>query len=162
MDYKTVKIMYYTNFLSVLKYGIIFWGGNSNIQKIFIGQKRFLRTIKNMQFRVRCRGVFKSEGLMTVYGVYLYESLVFFFKNRESFELRVIHEYNTRTLNVTYPVHRLALTEKSPIYMCLKLFNKLPHNIQEINSFKVFKHKIKTLIINLEPYSVKEFLEESF
>ena len=131
MDYKSVKIMYYANFLSILKYGIIFWGGNAAIQETFIVQKRLLRTMKKMQFRESCRGVFKREGLMTVYGLYIYEALVFFFKNREFFELQISHSYNTRTLNVNYPVHRLALTEKSAYYMCLRLFNKLPNNLKE-------------------------------
>lgn len=159
VDYNTIKILYYANFLSVLRYGIIFWGGNRDIQKIFVVQKRLLRTMKNMKYRDSCRGLFKSEGLMTVHGVYMYEALLFFFKNRNSFDLQMSHGYNTRTLNVNYPVRRLILTERNPYYMCLRLFNKLPNNIKEISNFRRFKQNLKALIIGMEPYSVRDFLE---
>lgn len=57
---------------------------------------------------------------------------MFFFKNRQNFELQLFHEYNIRTLNVNYPIHRLTVTENKPCYMCLKLFNHLPSNYKTI------------------------------
>lgn len=130
MNEKSLKIIYYANFESILKYGIIFWGSNSLIEKIFVVQKRALRILKKMEFNKSCRNVFKSCGILTAYGVYIYECLVFFFKNKDMFEIQTFHEYNTRTTNVCYPIHRLTLTEKNPSYMCLKLFNNLPNNIK--------------------------------
>ena len=158
MSEKTQKMMYFANFQSVLKYGIIFWGKNGLMDKVFVTQKRVIRSIKKMQFRESCRGVFKVEGILTVYALYIYEALVFFFKNRESFERRVFHGYNTRTINVNYPIHRLTLTERSPYYMCLRLFNHLPYGIKSMTSQRLFKNSIKRLLIDLEPYSLSDFL----
>ena len=42
MNEETLRIMYFANFESVLKYGIIFWGGDGKIQDIFIVQKRLI------------------------------------------------------------------------------------------------------------------------
>ena len=157
MNEKTLKIMYFANFQSVLKYGIIFWGKNSQMQKIFVVQKRVIRSIKRMQFRESCRGVFRNEGILTVYAIYIYEALIYFFKNRASFELQILRGYNTRTLNVNYPIHRLTLTEKSPYYMCVKLFNELPNQIKNITNRKLFKNCIIKLLTELEPYSIDDF-----
>lgn len=155
---KCLKIIYFANFESRLKYGIMFWGCNSLIEKVFVIQKRVLRILKNMYFNESCRGVFRACGILTVYGIYIYECLLFFFKNRNMFELKTFHKYNTRTLNVNYPIHRLTLTEKMPSYVCLKFFNSLPHEIKSVNSLNVFKTKVKKMLLNLEPYSIKDFI----
>ena len=159
MNEKTVKILYFSNFQSVVQYGIIFWGIHSQTQSIFIIQKRLIRIIKKMNYLESCRSIFKNASILTVYGLYIYECLTFFFKNRHCFGTPFLHQYNTRTRNVTYPIHRLTLSEKSPHYMCLKLYNKLPDNIKTIQSLEVFKRELKKLLINLEPYSVDEFLD---
>ena len=150
--------MYFATFQSRLKYGIIFWGGSSQLQKVFVVQKRIIRSFKRMKFRESCRSVFKSEGILTVFALYIFEALIFFFKNRGAFELQTFHKYNTRTLNVNYPIHRLSLTEKSPYYMCLRFYNRLPEGIKAITSQKLFKTAIKKLLIDLEPYSIDDFL----
>lgn len=71
--------------------------------------------------------------------------------------MQVLHGYNTRTLNVNYPIHRLTLTEKNPCYMCLKLFNYLPANYKMITSQKLFKNCIKKYLLELEPYSLHDY-----
>ena len=48
MNEKVLKIIYFANFESVMKYGIIFWGQSGMANNIFIIQKRALRIIKGM------------------------------------------------------------------------------------------------------------------
>lgn len=158
MNEKTLKILYFANFESCLKYGIIFWGRDSHIQNIFVIQKRLVRIIKKLGYNETCRSVFKNTGLLTVYAIYIYECLVFFFKNRNCFEVLVNHQHNTRTCSINYPIHRLTLTERSPNYMCLRLYNKLPEKLKRINSEKRFKREIKTMLLELEPYKLEDFL----
>lgn len=156
---RTLRVMYCANFESVLKYGIIFWGRHTSAQDIFVVQKRIIRIIRKMEYNETCRNVFRSLGLMTFWAVYIYECLMFFFKNKELFDLRPkTHVYNTRTLDVSYPIHRLTLTEKCPHYMCLRLFNALPNKIKEIGSQKMFNTEIKKMLINLEPYNLLDFI----
>ena len=151
--------MYFANFESVMKYGIIFWGRNGLIEKVFVAQKRVLRSIKKMKFRDSCRGIFRNEGILTVHGMYIYECLIFFFNNKDSFNMQTYHGYQTRTLNVNYPGHRLTLTERNPCYMCIKFFNHLPDNYKDIESQKIFKMSIKQMLIDLEPYSLNEYFD---
>lgn len=157
MNEKSLKILYYANFESVLKYGIIFWGRDSMTQNIFVIQKRLIRIIKKMSYLQSCRSVFKSLGIMTIFAVYIYECLMFFFRNKNLFDLKPKHEYRTRTLDINYIKHRLTLTEKSPHYMCIKLFNSLPGRLKCITSPKKFKLELRKLLIDLEPYNLKEF-----
>lgn len=79
------------------------------------------------------------------------------FKHKGLFDLKSKHDYSTRSLDVTYPSHRLTLTEKCPHYMCLKLFNALPDRLKIINSQKLFKKELKKLLIEMEPYSMQDF-----
>lgn len=157
MNMNTLKILYFANFESNLKYGIIFWGSNSKIQSVFIVQKRTLRTICKMKFKESCRGKFKTLSIMTVYGLYIYECLLFTFKNKNQFDTGHCHDYATRTHDLIYPQHRLTLLEKGPFYMCIKIFNKLPNNIKCCNSFNKFKKDVKNLLINLEPYNMNDY-----
>lgn len=43
-----------------------------------------------------------------------------------------------------FPLHRLTLTEKSCLYAAIRVFNKLPENIQEINDINKFKGRLST------------------
>lgn len=159
MNEKTLKIMYYANFESVLRYGIIFWGRHNGAQGIFVAQKRIIRIINKMDYNKSCRNVFRSQGIMTVWALYIYECLMFLFKNRDLFDLKPKeHGYFTRTSDLSYPKHRLTLTERCPHYMCLKLFNALPDKLKKCNSEKLYKVEIRKLLINMEPYNLSDFV----
>ena len=160
MNESSLKILYFANFESVLKYGILFWGKDSMMQNIFVVQKRLIRIIKNMNYLESCRSVFRKMGVMTSYAVYIYECLMFFIRYKDLFGNKTNHGYETRTVDYNYIAHRLTLTEKSPLYMCVKLFNVLPNQIKQINTIKKFKMEIKKLLINLEPYCMKDFCQD--
>lgn len=158
LESNCIRIIYFANFESVIRYGILLFGGSSDIQKAFIIQKRTIRTMNHMQFNQTCRGVFKSLGIMTVYALYIYECIMFTVKNRNKFCLQNQHEYNTRNTNILLPAHRLTLTEKNSFYRSAKFYNKLPDHIKRIHGIASFKRKLKLLLIQLEPYSILEFL----
>ncbi|XP_045464098.1 uncharacterized protein LOC123673565 isoform X2 [Harmonia axyridis] len=158
MDERTLKILYHANFESVLRYGIVFWGCSSSIQLLFIIQKRTIRSIRHMKFGATCRGVFRDMQIMTIYGLYIFECLMFFFRHQVEFSSNFGHGYNTRTTNFIYPSHRLTSTEKGTYYMCIKLYNKLPSTCR-LSSLIKFKNAIKKLLIKLEPYSLRDFLD---
>lgn len=152
------KILYYANYESLLRYGIIFWGVSTSVQSVFISQKRILRIFLNMGYRDSCRGKFRSLGLLTVYGLYLHECLLYLHKNKVEFlRNNTNFAYNTRTANINYPQHKLSLTEKNPSYMCIKIFNSLPNDLKIIQNYRLFKSKTKTFLINLEPYNLGDY-----
>lgn len=160
MDYKTVKLVYYGYFYSILKFGILFWGSSSDIQQIFKIQKKAIRIMMRMNYTESCRGVFRKQELLTVIGVYIFHCIIFLRKHPEKFNIDLIsHKYNTRgKTNYNYPVHSLTLTEKGSYYSCIYFYNHLPEHIKNINNFKNFKSELFKYICDIEPYTVGEFL----
>jgi hypothetical protein len=53
--------------------------------------------------------------------------------------------------------HRTNLYKNSVINMGSKIYNKLPDHLKEIDSYKVFKNKLKSFLYSNTFYSV-EFL----
>ena len=157
MNEQVLKIMYYANFESILKYGIIFWGRDSSIQNTFVVQKRLLRIIKKMEFNQSCRTSFRVMRIMTVYALYIFECIMFVHRNRNLFEPGNSSQYNTRTNHLRYPTHRLQLTERSPEYMCVKCYNKLPTRIKRIEGQRAFKREVRNMLIQLEPYVFDDY-----
>lgn len=153
------RTLYFANFEGTLRYGIIFWACNSETLNIFTIQKRIIRTIYQMSPMQSCRGIFKSKRILTIYGLYIYELILCVFKNRHLFHDNTVnHKYSTRKNHILYPVHRLTLSEKSPYYMGIKCFNKLDNHVKNIGIEKIFKRKLKKMLIDLEPYSIKDYL----
>lgn len=155
-----LKIIYFANFDSLLRFGILFWGSSADIQAVFVAQKRCIRLIYRMAFRATCRDVFKSNCIMTVYALYIYECLVFLYKNKSYFtSYRAGHHYQTRDDLYQYPRHTLTLYEKGPHYQCMKFYNALPQILRNITHFSNFKHSLKIFLIEAEPYNINEFYD---
>jgi hypothetical protein len=53
-----IRIIYFSNFESCLRNGIIFWGGDRASDSIFKLQKRVLRVISGVSSRTSCRQIF--------------------------------------------------------------------------------------------------------
>lgn len=159
MSVDSLLILYHANFEALMRYGIIFWGSNSGSENIFIVQKRVIRILFKMKFRESCRGVFRNHKILTVYGLYLYECLVYLFKHKSDFlKNNTNSTYCTRTLDIYYPMHTLSLSEKNPSYMCIRVFNKLPYELKKISCLNIFKNRVRELLISLEPYSLSDYL----
>lgn len=152
------RTLYFANFEATSRFGIIFWGSNSKLEKIFVIQKRVLRIIYKMSYLQSCRGIFRSKKILTIYALYIYETILFFYKNRDRFNTNTNHKYNTRTKDINYPIHRLTLSEKNPYYMCIRMFNKLNVRIKDARNERLFKKELKNFLIDLEPYKLSDYL----
>lgn len=161
LKFNDLKVVYFAHFQSVVRYGIVFWGQAVDIQKIFIVQKRIIRTMLGLRASESCRGHFKQCDLLTVFGIYIFELVVFIYKYRHYFaEFEKNHVYNTRNDNkLNIPAHRLTLFEKSCLYAAIKCYNKLPIEIQNLSNVKHFKFKVKQYLVQVEPYSLDEYLK---
>lgn len=47
------------------------------------------------------------------------------------------------------PKHDLTLTQKNANYMCIKLYDSLPENLQLSHTFELYETRIKKLLIDL-------------
>jgi hypothetical protein len=77
-----IKSIYYSKLQSCLKYGIIFWGGESENISIFKLQKRVIRIISGTSTYSSCRQVFKGYSILTVVSLYILEVICFIKKYR--------------------------------------------------------------------------------
>lgn len=162
VTYKTLRMIYYACFVSRLRFGIIFWGGAAaaEINKLLIVQKQALRCMHDIPLRESCRGSFRKNRLLTVAAIYIFECLMFNFKYKNKYELHEItHSYNTRHNNYNFPIHRLSMIENGPCYASMRFFNILPNRIKNIQNVKKYKRELFNLLLEVEPYNVKEFIE---
>jgi hypothetical protein len=81
----TVKSTYFAYFLSVMKYGIIFWGNSINRRKIFTLQKKIIRIMASVKPRNSCRSVFKRLEVLTIPCKYIFSLLNFIVNNQGHF-----------------------------------------------------------------------------
>lgn len=159
LDLRTLFITYHANFNSIMKFGVLFWGGSVNASRVFILQKRALRIMLGMSWRESCRGIFRSHGLLTLAGLHIYECVTFLYNNKHLFQNHLpIHTHNTRSFNYNIPSHKLTLYEHGPLYLCIKYYHCLPLPMRQIQTAIAFKKSVKKFLIELEPYSVTDFL----
>ncbi|KAL3288833.1 hypothetical protein HHI36_003280 [Cryptolaemus montrouzieri] len=133
-----LRIVYFSNFESLVNYGVAFWAGGSFSDRIFVKQKQALRTIFHMSYLESCRGVFRRNGILTLRGLYIFHRLMFVREHGYLFE-QFRNSNNTRRCHhYFYPLHSLTLTENSMQYCCLKIFNVLPRLYQEVTRPELF------------------------
>ena len=81
---------------SLIRYGIILWGGTGASNRVFLLQKRCLRLIMKAS-RNSCRGFFKESGLLTVPCIYVLEIATYAWKNKSAWQTGGdVHHYDTR------------------------------------------------------------------
>lgn len=152
---------YYAQFFSRIAYGIVFWGSSNFAVRVFKVQKKAVRNIAGVSKFTSCRELFKKYQILTLTSLYVLETVCFVKQNLVEFlNNNFHHHYNTRGQDdLLTPLHSLALYEKSPYYIGIQLYNKLPDSIKEISSKIIFKNRVKKLLLDGTFYSLNEFLE---
>ena len=155
-----LRMVYYAHIYSHVRNNIIFWGHSPEMQRVFILQKRALRTILRKSPRDTCRPVFQDLKMLTVPSVYIYECVIFVHKHKDMFTKNEdVHNYGTRSKSdLRVPQHSSALFAKSPQYRLGTLFNKLPQAIKQEQDLTTFKSQVLGLLLKLNCYAVSEFL----
>jgi hypothetical protein len=112
----TLWTIYYAYIHSILSYGIIFGGNSSNVNKLFILQKKTVRILSNTGTRESCREAFKNMEIMTLYSQYIYSLILFTVDNTHLFTPNnKIHKYTTRNnSNLHLPTINLTKFYKGP------------------------------------------------
>ena len=161
---ESVLSFYYAFVHSRISYGIIFWGTQFNtMNRIFILQKRIIRSICKESYLEHCVPLFRKLKIMTVYSSYLFSLVCFVYKNPDYFRCNVSvgdHSMATRHGDdFVVPRHSTALFERGPYYMGVKVFNKLPHNIKILKPYERFKRTIKSFFNSHPFYSLQEYFD---
>lgn len=159
LNQKQLLNIYYALAYSHLRYMIIYWGQSTDINRIFILQKRIIRRIFKLNPLESCRPIFKQYKIFTLSCILLYESAIFVRLNLNKFpSVREFHTYVTRNnSNIFIPSFNLSMFKKSPYYYCSNVYNHLPNLIKAIPNINIFKKKLKLFLIENCFYSNQEF-----
>lgn len=157
---EVLKTLYFANFHSHLRYGILNWGLSAHVQRVFLLQKYAIRILMGLGPRQSCREIFKQHKILPLASIYIYEACVFVYKNKTMFEAyRGSHEHNTRGRNLLVPgSHRTALYQKNIFFNACKFYNILSDSIRASPNLYSFKSSIKRFLTGRAYYSIQEFL----
>ena len=160
VSHQTLKAIYYAYFHAIISYGIIFWGQYPDSSKVFLLQKRVMRTMVGCGARDSCRGLFVELGILTLPSQYIFCLLLFVVKNKKLFSSNEdLQTINTRQqLNLHQPSARLKKYQLGPYYMGIKLFNTLPASLKDQSSNPArFRLLLKKFLMETSLYSLDEF-----
>jgi Reverse transcriptase (RNA-dependent DNA polymerase) len=165
-DLKTAMVAYSGYFLSILSYGVIFYGSAPEcyLNRVFKAQKRAIRTIFNLSARENCKPYFIENNILTLPCLYILEVYIFVKKNFNLFSDNLFdHGIDTRNKNnMRFHSHSTTKYEQSVLYMGLKFYNKLPVNLKTECSFKLFKSAVKKILLKKAYYNVTDFLNDNY
>ena len=159
VDVSTAKLIYYSNFQSVVNYSILLWGSSGSALRVFVCQKRVIRVLFKLSQKESCKPLFVREKILTVPCLFLYKCFVYVRENCNKFQrMEDIHSYGTRNKSdLLIPYHRLATSQKTVGYQAIKVFNSLKSDIKALplNKFKIC---VKRFLEENAFYSVEEYL----
>jgi len=143
-----------------LLYSSILWANCNYAKSLFVLQKRAVRLISGVPPRTHCRPIFKRLCVMPLACIYIFQCLLFVKSNLSLFTCnKDVHNYATRNRNkIQTEFCQYATTQASFKYNAIKLYNKLPVNVNELplNNFKIVTKKF---LLDHCFYSIEEFFE---
>ena len=98
---KTLQMVYFSIFHSLISYGIIFWGSSTYSNIIFKTQKRIVRIITNSGNKDSCRNLFKELRILPLQSQYIFSLLMFVVKKRTYSKRTRISIVSTQDLTMT-------------------------------------------------------------
>jgi hypothetical protein len=160
---QTALIAYHGYILSVLRYGIILWGNSVDSNRVFIVQKKCIRTLCGVNYRESCRPLFQKLNLLTFPCLYIFEIAKFVKVHIEFFDF--VDKETTRPqrkYRLALPADsKLVIRNKSAHNMCIKVYNKLPPNLKTLSDIE-FKNKLYKMLCDACFYSVNDFFGHKF
>lgn len=151
-----LRTAYFGYFQSVLRYGLIFWGGSGRIKDILKFQKKALRTMSRSDPKEHCKPLFVDWEVQTVINLYIFDLMTYILKNKVNLNFNN-HTYNTRNKkNALLEPHRLSKTSNSHLILSIKVYNVL-ERFTNIYTVKVFKKKFYEWLLGHPFYSLDEF-----
>lgn len=152
---------YFAQFHSVISYGLLGWGASAESVRVFKLQKRAVRFIVGANKRTSCKDIFKQLRILTLPCIFILQLLIYAKSQLHDIPtLNNYHSYNTRNeLILEVPNHRLSLYEKSPYYLAIKAYNKLPNSFKDLELTK-YKIHIRNMLYNKNYYSLNEYLND--
>lgn len=159
VSFSSLKAYYYGCIHSILCYGILCWGNSSYVFKVFLAQKRIVRSMFRLPYNSSCRAHFQKHGIMTVYCIYILQCLCHVRKNIDTLKkCGEVNKYLTRnSKNLYVPFSKLTQVNKGPTVNSIRLYNSLPNIYKEFNDYDKFKKAVTQFLKKECFYSITEY-----
>jgi hypothetical protein len=170
---ETLRMVYFAYVHSIISFGIIFWGNQAHIEKIFKLQTRVIRIITHSRTRDSCRELFNRLEILPLYSQYIFSLSMFIVKHKHLFTTNnqihsvhtrfttnnQIHSVHTRfKTNLHPPIPNMTKFQKAVYYSGLKIFNNLPHEIIDwANETVQFRNALKRFLLIKPFYNSEEY-----
>ena len=130
---------YFAYFHSFIKYGISLRGNSTNACKVFKLQKRIIRIMSGVKARRSCTGLFEKLDILPVPCLYILSVILYLVDNQNNFYTGLnVHRLNTRNKNQLYiPTANFSTLQTGVSYSGIRIFNRLPSNIQHLRNEEV-------------------------
>jgi hypothetical protein len=164
VNMETKLMLYYSYFQSLLVYGILMWGNSTNWLSVFKVQKKIIRIMTNAGSRDSCKSKFQKLNILTFPSLYIFELLKYIKRNKKIETSNLFkHCYDTRKREnlLMIPVHKLKIYEKSPLYMAIKVLNKIGSSTVYGNkNEEQFLKQWKVILQKKAYYNIEDFFSD--
>lgn len=152
-----LNLVYLALVESVLKYGIIGWGGvyDNTLQPLVVCQKLLLKIIYKKEKTYSTALLFEQANVFNIRFLYYHSNIINIHKIIKN---PLQHNRHTRSQTNKFIAcikPTTSLVKRTFYYLGPKLYNKIPLELRQINNLKVFYTKTKDYIKNKN-------IEESF
>ncbi|KAG8322298.1 hypothetical protein J6590_026555 [Homalodisca vitripennis] len=141
--------------------GLRLWGSCSKykFERVFRTQKKAVRILSKLNPRESCKDSFRELGLLTLPCLYILDVALYCRLKCELLQGRDVHQYETRARdNFRIDQHRTIAFEHLPSQVGVRIINRLPEVIKQLDDPKKFKACLKHLLVSKPFYSVGEFM----
>lgn len=161
-NFKTLKMIYSSIFQSHILYGLSIYGGTSkkNLEIILGLQKKAIRIMLSLKFNDSVKNYFKELGILTIFDLYIFETVKYCKQNHITNLNESSHGYNTRN-KFTSERHNLELYKKKTTYAGSKFLQYIPKDIVNENNYNRFLLKLKSYLSDISCYSLEEFYQHA-
>jgi hypothetical protein len=111
-------------------------------------KKSVIRIISGFSKHTSCRQIFKDYNILTVACLYILETVCYIKKYKDSLENVQFHNYNMqRKMDLHVQFCNTDLFKKSVVNMGIRLYNKVPDHIKDLEKYYFFKERVQILSV---------------
>lgn len=147
-----LRKIYFALYDSVLKYGLIVWGGAAkmHIQPLEVLQKWAIRNIVGLERRETTEGVFERLGILALGKAYTFTGGSYVHKRKEIFQVSVTRRLGLRARDnvATVPKWNIERARMQGPYRFPNIYNSIPTEIRSITTVKKFRKKLKENLLH--------------
>lgn len=157
VDSAAAKLSYHSYFHSIMGYALIYWGFSSNVDEVFLLQKRAVRAIFGVGNRTSCKPYFINHSILTIYAQLILDACTLIHKMYPTLTKHSdVHLHNTRHKD-NLVTTKNKLMDKSYLKLGIEIYNKLPLELRQTRDVHRFKLLLKEKLVTVAPYCLSDF-----